>query len=162
MGMNPAEKLEETFDPEDVVIHAVKEKIGLSAGQIKAANLIYWLTCLCEYLIANPSAVVWGDIAKKGGYEHGEVLTKYMFYEMGFYSKIKVLRKQIELLQIDPNKNKPFLSFCEKLNSVRNPIAHYKFTELQWNGESLEKAETRKRAVMDFIEMTEKMAELHK
>lgn len=139
------------------LISAIKEVLEITEEQVQAVTFIFWLTCLAESLIAKPSAKRWGEIAKNGGYEHGETLIHFMFYEMSLVSKMKVLKKQIELMGMKQEDFKEFLAFLERLNSLRNPIAHYKFEDLKWKGESLENPEVRERVVEEFYAMSQSM-----
>ncbi len=143
------------MNPNSEIIESVKTRLKLSDEQVDAATFIYWLTCLAESLIAMPSAEALGRIAERGGFKNGKTIFEFMFYEMNFGSKMKVLKRNIELQELDYNRYKRLFSFLEQLNSLRNPIAHYKLSELKWKGELIEKIETREKILKEFIEMAE-------
>lgn len=135
---------------------AVKERLDISQKQIDSINFIFWLTCLLEKelftKVVSSSISEW---AKLGGMKHSEEFFEYIFDELSFMGKIKIFRKGFELYSADNSGLKPFLSYAEKLNNLRNQISHHKFLELKWGELMIEDEETKISMLKEFESLAE-------
>src|SRR3989338_7771385 len=117
---------------------AVEDKLSITKKEIETVNFIFWLTCLCEKQIA--TTAMWVELsnwAKLGGMPKSDEFFEYVFEEISFMGKIKIMEKMTELYGSDVPQWKPFINFLKKLNDSRNKIAHFKFKELMWGNKKI-------------------------
>ena len=142
------------------LMDVVENKLAITKKQIETVNFIFWLTCLCEKQIT--STAMWVELsnwAKLGGMPKSDEFFEYVFEEISFMGKIKIMEKMAELYGSDVPQWKPFLSFFKKLNDSRNKIAHFKFKELMWDNKKIEEERTKNEIVDEILKLGEDLSE---
>ena len=97
--------------------------------------------------------------AKLGGMPKSDEFFEYVFEEISFMGKIKIMEKMTELYGSDVPQWKPFINFLKKLNDSRNKIAHFKFKELMWGNKKIEEEQTKVEIIDEFLKLGENLGE---
>lgn len=130
---------------------AVKEKLLIADQEIETVNFVFWLTCLIEKEIftktVSNSISEW---AKLSGMKNSDEYLLFIFDEISFMGKIKIMEKGFDLYGPGNPGLKPFLNYCKELSDLRNKIAHHKFTGLTWREQNLNEEKTKSLMIQEF------------
>jgi len=135
---------------------AVKDKLLITDQEIETVNFVFWLTCLIEKEIftktVSSSISEW---AKLSGMKNSDEYLLFVFDEISFMGKIKIMEKGFELYGPGNPGLKPFLNYCKELSDLRNKIAHHKFTNLLWRGQNLNEEKVKSLMIEEFESLAE-------
>lgn len=130
---------------------AVIEKLSATDKEIETVNFVFWLTCFIEKEIftkvVSTSISQW---AKLAGMKNSDEYLLFIFDEVSFMGKIKILEKGFDLYGPGNPGLKPFIRYCKELSDLRNIIAHHKFSNLKWRGKDINEEETKSLMIQEF------------
>ena len=124
----------------DIARYMVKERFSLSEDQINSVEFVYWISFWAEKELHKDILEIETNLGARS------VAMESVLNKLHFGDKIKVMKE----IYISDTKKDPYLEIYNKINNLRNAVAHGRYEELKYGGYELHEFKGQLKLLSDF------------